>query len=167
MPFTALWRWYPSLVQLSRNGLDGDKARFSKFTNCRAKDLSSRIRGPLVHQFTVDPVLSRIQAPKHPHYSGAMPPTAFDSWYPPSVQLCRQSPARYEAGHHNLPNGRDQLASAGICSVLVRDCTLYARSARRRFVTRLVHFAIMAGCCGNQLGGDPVFKRGKPDGEAM
>jgi hypothetical protein len=110
MPFTALWRWYPSLVQLLRNGLDGDQARFSKLANCRPKDLSSRIRGPLVHQFTVDPVLSRIQAPKHPHYSGAMPPTAFGSWYPPSVQLCRQSPARYEAGRHNLPNGRDQRA---------------------------------------------------------
>lgn len=91
-------------------------------------------------------VLPRIQAPKHPHYSGAMPPTASGGWYPPSVQLFRQRPARYEAGRHKLPNGPDQIEGAGICSLLVRKCiTVYARSARQSFVIRLVHFAIMAG----------------------
>jgi hypothetical protein len=29
--FAASWRCYPSLVQLARDGLDGDNARFSKF----------------------------------------------------------------------------------------------------------------------------------------
>ena len=148
VPFAALRCSYSLPVQLVRNGLDGDKARSSKLTNCRAKDLSSCVRGPLVHQFIVDPVLFRIQAPKHPHHSGAMPPAASGSWYPPSVQLFRQRPACYEASRHNLPKCRDQIESAGICGVLVRNCTVYRRSARRSFVTRLVHFAIMAGIDG-------------------
>jgi hypothetical protein len=44
VPFAAPWRWYLSLVQLASDGLDGDKARFPKFTNCRAKGLSARPR---------------------------------------------------------------------------------------------------------------------------
>ena len=47
MPFAALRGWYLLLVQLARHGIDGDKASFLKFTNCRTKGLGSHIRGLL------------------------------------------------------------------------------------------------------------------------
>src|SRR6266851_4625458 len=118
MPFAAPCRWYLSLVQLARDGLDGDKARFPKFTNCRAKGLSSHVRDALARQSIVDPVLSRrelAQARKHPRYGGAMPPTANGAWYPPSVQFIRQRALGNEACRHKLPNGREQSKGAGVC----------------------------------------------------
>jgi hypothetical protein len=77
-PLAALCRWYPSLVQLARDGRDGDKARFPKFTYCWAKGLSSHINDPLACQFAVDPTFrhEQIQASKHPNDSGAMPAAA-------------------------------------------------------------------------------------------
>lgn len=36
-----------SLVQFANDGLDGDNARFPKFTNCRPKGLSPYVRAPL------------------------------------------------------------------------------------------------------------------------
>jgi hypothetical protein len=81
VPFAASWRWYPSLVQLVPDGLDGDKTRFAKFTNCRTTSLGSHVSGPLDRQ---------PHAPKHPHYSGKMPASAKGSRYSSSVQLTRQ-----------------------------------------------------------------------------
>jgi len=46
VPFAASCCWYPSSVQLSRDGVAGDKARFSKPTNCRAIGLRSHVRDP-------------------------------------------------------------------------------------------------------------------------
>src|SRR5258707_6242129 len=74
-PFAASCRWYPSLVQLARDGRDGDKARFPKFTNCWAKGLSSQVSDPLACQFTVGPAPLRheqVQTRKHPRYGGAI-----------------------------------------------------------------------------------------------
>jgi hypothetical protein len=69
VPFTASWRRYPSLVQLACDGLDGDKARFAKFANCRSKAFGSHVCGPLVSQSIADPAIVRQpQALKHPHY---------------------------------------------------------------------------------------------------
>ena len=47
VPFAASWCCYPSLVQLARDGFDGDKARFAKFANCRTKGLGSHVRDRL------------------------------------------------------------------------------------------------------------------------
>ena len=109
VPFAASWRWYPSLVQLVRDGLDGDKTRFAKFTNCRTKGLGSHVSGPLHRQ---------PHAPKHPHYSGAMPASAKGSRYPSSVQLTRQLTLGNEASRHELPNGRGQSSGTGVCGSL-------------------------------------------------
>jgi hypothetical protein len=38
---------YPSLVQLPRNGVVGDNARFPKLMYCRSQSLGSRICGTL------------------------------------------------------------------------------------------------------------------------
>jgi hypothetical protein len=58
VPFATPCRWYLSLVQLARDGLDGEKARFPKFTNCRAKSLGSRVRDLLACQSIVDLALA-------------------------------------------------------------------------------------------------------------
>ena len=122
---------YPLLVQLGRDGLDGDKARFPKFTNCWAKGLSSHVNDPLACQFTVDSTFrhEQIQAPKHPNYSGAMPPTANGARYSPSVQLIRQATLRNEACRDQHSNGRQQNEGAGIRSALDPNasCTLRLR----------------------------------------
>jgi hypothetical protein len=47
VPFAARCRWYPSRVQLSRDGLARDKARCPDFKNCRAQGFSSHVRDPL------------------------------------------------------------------------------------------------------------------------
>ncbi len=123
MPFAAACCWYPALVQLARNGVDGDKACFPKFTNCRAKGLGSHIRDPLACQSIVDPALSRreqAQAGKHPCYGVAMPPTASDAQYPPSVQFIRQPTLGNEACRHKLSNGREQSKGAGVCGPIDR-----------------------------------------------
>ena len=77
-PFAASWCCYPSLIQLGGDGLDGNKAGFSKLANCWAKGLSSHINDPLACQFAVDPTFrhEQIQASKHPNDSGAMPAAA-------------------------------------------------------------------------------------------
>jgi hypothetical protein len=59
VPFAAPWRWNPALGQLSRNGLDGDKARLSKVTNCRAKSLSSQVRHTLQYKAIVGSTMFR------------------------------------------------------------------------------------------------------------
>ena len=46
VPFAATCRWYLSPVQLASDGQAGDKARFPKFTNCRAHGVSPRVRDP-------------------------------------------------------------------------------------------------------------------------
>src|SRR5216683_6606130 len=118
MPFAAPCRWYPPLVQLARDGLNGEKARFPKFTNCRAKGLGSHVRDPLACQFIVDPAPSRneqVQTRKHPRYGGLMPPTANGARYPPSVQFIRQPTLGNEACRHKLSNGREQRKGAGVC----------------------------------------------------
>jgi len=121
VPFAAPCRWYPSPVQLARDGTDGDKARFPKLANCRAKGLSSHVRDPLACQSIVDPALSRreqAQARKHPHYGGTMPPTATGARYPPSVQLIRHPTLGNEACRHKLPNGWEHSKGAGVCGPL-------------------------------------------------
>ncbi|MEA2909576.1 MAG: hypothetical protein QOJ15_1657 [Bradyrhizobium sp.] len=148
MPFAAPWRWYPSLVQLSRDGLDGDITRFSKLTNCRAKGLSSHVRDPPARQSIVDPVLSRreqIQAPKHPQYGIAMPPTAAGRWYPPSVQFTCEPTMGNEACRYEHSNGREQSEGAGVCGPLARQRAAYPVPAGWSSLTCLFHWAIMAG----------------------
>src|SRR5882762_7381496 len=57
VPFAATYRWYLSPVQLASDDPAGDKARFPKFTNCRTKGLSSRVRGLLDCQSIIDPAV--------------------------------------------------------------------------------------------------------------
>jgi hypothetical protein len=121
VPFAASWCCYPSLVQLARDGLDGDKARFAKFANCRTKALGSHVRRPLVSQSTADPAtVLQPQALKHPHYGVAMPPTASGARHPSSVQFVRQTTMGNEAGCHKLLDGRQQSKGAGVCSLPIR-----------------------------------------------
>jgi hypothetical protein len=73
VPFAALCCRYSSLVQLPRDGLDGDKARFPKFTNCRSQGLGSRIRGLLLCQTIIGPTVAQryqAQARQRPYYGG-------------------------------------------------------------------------------------------------
>ena len=121
VPFATSRCCYPSLVQLSRDSLDRDKARFAKSTNCRAKRLSSHVRDPLLESI-VDSVLPRreqIQALKHPQYSVAMPPTAAGSWYPPPVQFIREPTMGNEACRYEHSNGREQSEGARVCGPLI------------------------------------------------
>jgi hypothetical protein len=121
MPFAALCRRYPSLVQLPGDGIDGDKARFPKFTNCRSQGLGSRIRGPLVCQTIIGPAVAQryqAQARQHPYYGGQMPPAAKGGRYAPSVQLVRQRSVRNEVSHHQLPNGRGACTDVRVCDSL-------------------------------------------------
>ena len=123
LPFAAPCRLYPLHVQLSRDVLGGDKARFAKFPNCRAIGFSSHVRGLLGCSSIVDPALAQLdqaQARQHPHDGGAMPASAKGGRYPSSVQLTRQLTLGNEASRHELPNGRGQSSGAGVCGLLVR-----------------------------------------------
>ena len=111
VPFAAPWRWYLSLVQLASDGLDGDKARFPKFTNCWAKGLSSHVSDPLDRQR---------HAPKRPPHSVAMPVATTGARNSSSVQFLRQLTLGNEACRHKLPNGREQIKRVGVCGSLDR-----------------------------------------------
>jgi hypothetical protein len=126
-PFTAPCRRYPSLVQLARDGLVGDNARFAEFKNCRAQGFSSHVRGLLVCLPIVDHTISGCDQPQvrqHPHYGGVLPSTTTGGRDSSTVQLARQRPARYEASRPKLPNGRDQNKGAGFCGSLISQRTV-------------------------------------------
>ena len=146
MPFAAPCRWYPSRVQLSRDGLARDKARFSKPTNCRAIGLSSHVRGPLHCKVIVGSTMCRrelAQARKQPPYAAAMPPAAEGTCYPPSIQLIRKTKIGSEARCHKFSNGGEQSKSAVICGPLGRHSPLSPATAARRSLPTLLHWSIM------------------------
>jgi hypothetical protein len=128
VPFAAPCRWYLSLVQPARDGLEGDEARCPKITNCRGQRTSSRVRGPLVCQSIVDPAIvdsaifgrEQIHVRQYPHDGGVVPPAAMGGRYSSSVQFIRQRPARNEASRPELTNDRDQGVGAGVCGPLER-----------------------------------------------
>jgi hypothetical protein len=121
VPFAAPCRLYFSLVQLTSNGLDGDKARFPKFTNCRANSLSPHVCDPLACPSIVAVAgRDQAQARQHPRDSGAMPSTAKGGRYPSSVQFIRQLTLGNEASRYKLPNGRGQNSGAEVCGPLIR-----------------------------------------------
>jgi hypothetical protein len=122
MPFAAPWGRYSLLVQLSRGGLGGDKACFSKPTNCRAIGLSLNVCHPLECKVIVGSAMFRReleQARKQPPYAAAMPPTTEGACYPSSVQLIRKAKSG-SARCHKFSNGREQSKGAGVCGPLAR-----------------------------------------------
>ena len=149
MPFAAPCRWYPSHVQLSRDGVAGDKARFSKPTNCRAIGLSSHVRDPLQCKVIGSTMCRRelAQTRKQPSYGDTMSPTAPGTCYPPSIQLIRKSKIESEARCHKFSNGGKQSKSAVICGPLGRHSSLSPATAARRSLPTLLHWSIMAGRC--------------------
>jgi hypothetical protein len=145
VPFAAPCRWYPSRVQLSRDGVAGDKARFSKPANCRAIGLSSHVRDPLQCKVIVGSTMCRgelAQTRKQPSYGDTMPPTAPGTCYPPSIQLIRKSKIGSETRCHKFSNGGKQSKGVGICGPLARRPLSPATAARRSFPT-LLHWSIM------------------------
>ena len=111
MPFAATCRWYASRVQLSRDGLVGDKARYPELKNCRTQGLSSRVRDPLHCEVIVGSTMFRrelAEARKQPPYGAAMPPTGTGTCYTPSVQLVRKTTLGSEGRRHKLSNDGEQ-----------------------------------------------------------
>jgi hypothetical protein len=105
VPFAASRRWCLSLVQLASDGQVGDKARFPKFTNCRAHGLSPRVRDPPDCQSVVA-IASQPEAEQQSLYGGSMPSTAMGGQYFPPIQFLRQRMLGNEARRHKLSNGR-------------------------------------------------------------
>jgi hypothetical protein len=126
VPYAASWWCYPSLVQLARDGLDGDKACFAKFANCRTKGLGSHVRGPFHCKVIVDPTMFQrklAQARQHPQYGVAMPVTATGGCNSSSVQFICQLTLGNKASCHKLLNGRQQSKGACVCSLPIRQGT--------------------------------------------
>jgi hypothetical protein len=148
VPFAAACSWYPSRVQLSRDGVAGDKARFSKLSNCRAIGRSSHVRDPLQCKVIGSTMCRRelAQTRKQPSYGDTMPPTAPGTCYLPSIQLIRKSKIGSEARCHKFSNGGKQSKSAVICGPLGHSPLSPATAARRSLPT-LLHSSIMAGRC--------------------
>jgi hypothetical protein len=102
VPFAASCRWYPSLVQLAPDGLDGDKAGFPKFTNCRARGLGSHVRDPLAGtaHLTHRP---RHKDPADPRGgAGTWSPTTIHNISPAAFHILRWQPRA--AQYRGLPS---------------------------------------------------------------
>ena len=149
MPFRALRGWYPSLVQLLRDGIDGDKASFPKLSDCRGQRVSSHVRDRLECEVAANSTMCRCesaQAREHPPYGTAMPPAVAGTRQPSSIQLIRKTEIGSKARCHKLSNGGEQSTGAGVCGSLARSSSAYPSLAGRSFTTSL-HRAIMAGLC--------------------
>jgi hypothetical protein len=122
MPFRAPRGWYPSLVQLSRDGIDGDKASFPKLSDYRGQRLSSHFRDRLEFEVAVSSTMCRCesaQAREHPPYGAAMPPAVAGTRQPSSIQLIRKTEIGSKARCHKLSNGGEQDKGAGVRGPLI------------------------------------------------
>jgi hypothetical protein len=140
VPFAVPRRWYLSLVQLTCNGVGGDKASSPEFPNCRSQGLGSHVCRLLVRQSIIDPAIcSKAKARKHPRHGGAMPLAAKGGRCPSSVQFICQRNLGHEPSRHKLPNCRGQSMRVGVRGPLIGQRTMTSAHARRAFPAYLLH----------------------------